>query len=37
MEKFEEIYKMYFKDVFLYIKSLSKNESIAEEVTSEAF
>lgn len=37
MTKFEEIYQEYFKDVFLYIKSLSSNESIAEEITAEAF
>lgn len=34
---FEEIYCLYFRDVFLYIKSLSGNEVIAEEVTQEAF
>lgn len=34
---FEKIYCLYFRDVFLYIKSLSGNEGIAEEVTQEAF
>lgn len=34
---FEEIYYLYFRDVFLYIKSLSGNEEIAEEVAQEAF
>lgn len=37
MTDFEQIYKTYFSDVFLYIKSLSKSESIAEEITSETF
>ncbi|MDQ0272893.1 RNA polymerase sigma factor [Cytobacillus purgationiresistens] len=34
---FEEIYREYFKEVYLYIKSLSHDESIAEEITQEAF
>ena len=34
---FEEIYNLYFKEVFLYIKSISQNESMAEEITQEAF
>lgn len=33
----EEIYKTYFKDVFLYIRRLSGDEHIAEEITSETF
>lgn len=37
MTEFEKIYETYFSDVFLYIKKLSKNESIAEEITSETF
>lgn len=37
MEEFDQIYKTYFHDVFLYVRSLSKSESIAEEVTSETF
>ena len=35
--EFEEIYMIYFKDVYLYIKRLSGNEHIAEEITSETF
>lgn len=35
--KFEEIYHEYFQDVYLYIRSLTHNESIAEEITQEAF
>jgi RNA polymerase sigma-70 factor (ECF subfamily) len=34
---FESIYEKYFQDVFLYIKALSGNEHIAEEITSETF
>lgn len=35
--EFEEIYRAYFEDVFLYIRRLSNNEHIAEEITSETF
>ena len=34
---FEEIYDLYFREVFLYIRSLSRDEHIAEEVSQEAF
>ncbi|MGG3888785.1 RNA polymerase sigma factor [Metabacillus fastidiosus] len=34
---FEEIYREYFQAVYLFIKSLSHDESIAEEITQEAF
>ncbi|PPA69406.1 RNA polymerase sigma factor [Jeotgalibacillus proteolyticus] len=34
---FEEIYRKYFKEVFLFIKSLSHDDHIAEEITQEAF
>ncbi len=34
---FELIYQTYFKDVFLYLRSMSANESIAEEITQETF
>lgn len=37
MAEFDEIYKMYFNDVYLYLKKLSGNEGIAEEITSETF
>lgn len=37
MAEFEKIYEAYFNYVFLYTKSLSKNESVAEEITSETF
>ncbi|MFA1736548.1 RNA polymerase sigma factor [Lysinibacillus fusiformis] len=34
---FEEIYREYFKEVYLFIRSLSHDESIAEEITQEVF
>ena len=37
MTEFEQIYSAYFHDVFLYIRKLSGNEHIAEEITSETF
>ncbi|MEG1547239.1 MAG: sigma-70 family RNA polymerase sigma factor [Clostridia bacterium] len=37
MTELEEIYKTYFKDIFLYIKGLSGDESIAEEIADETF
>ena len=36
-EEFEKIYIRYFNDVFLFLKKLSKDESVAEEITSETF
>ncbi|MCM1047243.1 MAG: sigma-70 family RNA polymerase sigma factor [Clostridiales bacterium] len=35
--EFEQIYRTYFKPVYLYILKLSGNEHIAEEITSETF
>lgn len=37
MTEFEDIYRTYFNDVFLYIRRLSNDEHIAEEITSETF
>lgn len=37
MTEFENIYRTYFNDVFLYIRRLSGNKHIAEEITSETF
>ncbi len=37
MTDFEKIYRAYFNDVFLYVRRLSKDEHIAEEITSETF
>ena len=34
---FEEIYREYFQDVYLFMKSLSHDEGVAEEMTQEAF
>ena len=34
---FEEIYQAYFRDVYLFLRSLSANEDVAEELTQEAF
>ncbi len=35
--EYQEIYEMYFKDVYLYILTLSNNEDIAEEICQETF
>ena len=35
--EFEQIYTTYFRDVFLYVRRLSGNEHVAEEITSETF
>ncbi|MGG1218859.1 RNA polymerase sigma factor [Priestia endophytica] len=37
MTKFESIYSQYFRDVYLFVLSLSHNEKIAEEITQETF
>ncbi len=37
MTEFEKIYEAYFGDVFRYLKGLTGNESLAEELTSETF
>lgn len=37
MTDIEELYNYYFKDVFLYIKGLSQDQYIAEDITSETF
>lgn len=37
MTEFEEIYRMYFEDVYLYIRKLSGDEYMAEEITNETF
>lgn len=37
MTEFETIYRTYFQDVFCYIRRLSGNEHIAEEITEETF
>ncbi len=37
MTEFESIYQTYFQDVYRYLLRVSRNEHIAEEVTSETF
>lgn len=37
MTEFEKIYRDYFDAVYLYIRRLSGDENVAEEITSEAF
>ena len=37
MSQVEELYKDYFHDVFLYIRSLSADEALAEDITQETF
>lgn len=34
---FDSIYQTYFKDIFLYLRSLTKNEVIAEEIAQDTF
>ncbi len=36
-EEFEKIYQLYFKDVFYYAQSLTKDKDLAEDITSETF
>ena len=37
MYKVEELYNDYFHDVYLYIRSLSADEHLAEDITQETF
>jgi len=37
MQDFEQIYEKFFRDVFLYIRSLSRDDLTAEEITEETF
>ena len=37
MTDFQEVYCLYFRDVYRYALSLCRNESIAEEITQETF
>lgn len=37
MIDFELLYRQYFRDVYLFILSMSQNESVAEEITQETF
>jgi len=35
--EFEDIYRLYFKDIYLFIRSISGDDHIAEDITSETF
>lgn len=37
MTEFEKIYRTYFSDVYYFIKSLSKDDDLAQDITSETF
>lgn len=37
MIEFEDVYKRYFKDVYKYVLSLTRDEHTAEEITQETF
>ncbi|MGO5051788.1 RNA polymerase sigma factor [Lachnospiraceae bacterium LCP25S3_G4] len=37
MTDFSELYDLYFKDVYRYVLSLCRNETIAEDITQETF
>lgn len=37
LDKIEELYNDYFHDVYLYIRSLSADEHLAEDITQETF
>ena len=37
MTNFDEIYHLYFDDVYKYVLTLSRNETVAEEITQETF
>ncbi|WP_395546643.1 MULTISPECIES: RNA polymerase sigma factor [unclassified Lacrimispora] len=37
MTDFNEIYSLYFRDVYKYVLSISRDEMIAEEITQETF
>lgn len=37
MTDFQEVYDLYFRDVYRYALSLCRNESLAEEITQETF
>lgn len=37
MDSIELLYQQYFKDVYLYLKAISKSDDVAEELTQETF
>lgn len=34
---FEEVYNLYFREVYMYVRALSHDEHVAEEITQETF
>lgn len=37
VSEFDELYQKYYKDVYYYLKTLSQDETIAEDLTAETF
>ena len=37
MTAFEQIYRRYFRDVFLYARALTGDDHLAQDITSETF
>ncbi len=37
MTEFEEVYRLYFRDVYRYCLALTRDEALAEEITQETF
>ena len=37
MTDFQDVYRLYFRDVYRYVLALCRNESLAEEITQETF
>lgn len=35
--EFEEVYKLYFKDVYIFLYGLSQNKAVAEDITQDTF
>jgi len=37
VQQYEQIYRLYFRDIYLYLCSLTRDEALAEELTAEVF
>ncbi len=37
MDEYEKLYREYYKDVFLYLRSLTRDETLSEDLTAETF
>jgi len=37
VQEFEEVYRLYFRDVYLYALALTRDRNLAEDITSETF